>query len=186
MNGAPLFLSHPFDPALPTWLDNPSPSFEPYSAIADGDVCNQTIVSTLTHNGTHVDAAFHFDPEGRTITDYPPEFWVFRAPVLIDLPRGDGELIGAAELEPHREAFADADLLLVRSGFEAHRGDRERYGRRAPGFAADSAPLLRALPNLRALAMDFPSASSPLRRRRGSPSTRRSSKTNPGQAAAVA
>lgn len=158
----PIFLSHPFDPTTPTWLDNPPPTFESYSSIDAGDVCNQQVISTLTHNGTHVDASLHFDPLGRSITEYPPEFWCFERPTVIDVPREDGELIGSAELEPHMEALERADLAFVRTGFERHRGDRERYGRRAPGFGADAAPLLRSMPRLRALGMDIPSASSPL------------------------
>ncbi len=155
-------LSHPLSPATPTWLDNPRVVRRAYTRIDDGEVCNQTVYETLTHNGTHVDASYHFDNAGRRITDYPPESWLFTTPVVVDVARQDGELIRAAELEPLSSTIAGADLVLFRTGFEQMRGDAVRFGTRAPGFAADAASVLRSFSGLRAIGMDFPSASSPL------------------------
>ncbi|MBO4459613.1 MAG: cyclase family protein [Clostridiales bacterium] len=46
---------------------DPSPSMERVMSIPDGDICNLTSFSMCAHNGTHVDAPFHFIDDGKTI-----------------------------------------------------------------------------------------------------------------------
>jgi len=157
-------LSYPLGPNTPTFLDNPPVTVRQVSSIAAGDHANWCEITTINHNGTHVDAPFHFWQEGPRLTDLPLETFVFNKPLLLDIPKSDGELITAADLAPHAGAFAESDLLLVRTGFARHReSDPSRYGRRAPGFHPSAADVLLApTSSLRALAMDIPSASSPL------------------------
>lgn len=156
-----VLLSHPLGTATPTWRDNPPVAIAPYSRIVDGDVANQHVLTTLNHNGTHVDAPLHFAPGGRSLTDFSPEEWLFSAPRLIDVPRTDDELIDVPDLEPHAATIAEADLLLIRTGFERFRGDAARFGQRAPGFAAAAGPFLLGFGGLRAVGMDVPSATAP-------------------------
>ena len=46
---------------------DPVPTSQRVLSIAQGDICNLTAFSMCTHNGTHVDAPFHFLPGGNTI-----------------------------------------------------------------------------------------------------------------------
>ena len=46
---------------------DPSPVTESVLRIANGDVCNLSKISMCLHNGTHVDAPFHFINDGKTI-----------------------------------------------------------------------------------------------------------------------
>ena len=46
---------------------DPAPASQRVLSIAQGDVCNLTSFSMCAHNGTHVDAPFHFLPDGNTI-----------------------------------------------------------------------------------------------------------------------
>ncbi len=41
--------------------------------IANGDACNLSDLSMCAHNGTHIDAPFHFIEEGRTVEALPLE-----------------------------------------------------------------------------------------------------------------
>ena len=50
---------------------DPSPVRTPKMRIADGAVCNLTEFSMCAHNGTHVDAPFHFIPNGKTVDQIP-------------------------------------------------------------------------------------------------------------------
>ncbi|MBO7253159.1 MAG: cyclase family protein [Oscillospiraceae bacterium] len=45
----------------------PVPAKQMLHSTQTGDVYNQTAFSMCVHNGTHVDAPFHFLPEGRTV-----------------------------------------------------------------------------------------------------------------------
>lgn len=46
---------------------DPQPVGERVLSTANGDVCNLTKFSMCAHNGTHVDAPFHFIGDGKTI-----------------------------------------------------------------------------------------------------------------------
>ena len=46
---------------------DPSPEKETMLNIKNGDVCNLTAFSMCAHNGTHVDAPYHFFDDGNTI-----------------------------------------------------------------------------------------------------------------------
>lgn len=48
---------------------DPAPTSERVMSIARGDVCNLTNLSMCTHNGTHMDAPFHFYETGKTMED---------------------------------------------------------------------------------------------------------------------
>lgn len=46
---------------------DPVPCIKRESSISEGAICNLTFFSMCAHNGTHVDAPFHFINEGKTI-----------------------------------------------------------------------------------------------------------------------
>ena len=46
---------------------DPEPVLTRLQRIENGDTCNLTAFSMCAHNGTHVDAPFHFLPDGKTI-----------------------------------------------------------------------------------------------------------------------
>ena len=46
---------------------DPHPEIERVNSIDRGDICNLTRLTMCAHNGTHVDAPFHFINEGKTL-----------------------------------------------------------------------------------------------------------------------
>ena len=46
---------------------DPKPERQVLSSTGDGALYNLTALSMCAHNGTHVDAPFHFLPEGKTV-----------------------------------------------------------------------------------------------------------------------
>lgn len=55
---------------------DPAPSIERLCSIQHGDVCNLTAFSMCAHNGTHVDAPFHFIEEGKKINQIELDVFV--------------------------------------------------------------------------------------------------------------
>ena len=55
---------------------DPSPERRVMMSIASGDICNLTEFSMCAHNGTHVDAPYHFIPSGATVDQVPLEKFV--------------------------------------------------------------------------------------------------------------
>ena len=50
---------------------DPAPQKQALSAIQNGDVCNLTAFSMCAHNGTHIDAPYHFIEGGKTVDALP-------------------------------------------------------------------------------------------------------------------
>ena len=55
---------------------DPAPASQRILSIEQGDICNLTSFSMCAHNGTHVDAPFHFLPDGNTIEKIDLEAFV--------------------------------------------------------------------------------------------------------------
>jgi arylformamidase len=154
------FLSYQLGGDTPTFGENPPVSLEPVSLIEKGGIANWFELKTINHNGTHVEAPWHFNSQGARLTDFRPEDFVFVRPVLIDVCKTDNELITDLDLMPHAARLEHADLLLVRTGYGAlcRAADPRRYGRRAPGFDVSAGRYLLQFPELRGIVMDIPSA----------------------------
>lgn len=53
--------------ASAVFAGDPAPKRESLSSIGDGAVCNLTAFSMCAHNGTHIDAPYHFFDDGETV-----------------------------------------------------------------------------------------------------------------------
>jgi arylformamidase len=158
-----LKLSHNLSERTPFYDGLPGPELEQLYDLRKGDTCNSFFFRTSNHAGTHVDAPLHFDRDGRSITDYDLSELVFTRPAVVDVPLGECELIEPSHLQAAPTVRPDCDIMLLRSGF-AHRrraGDARAYVVKGPGFSRSAAEyLLRRLPDLRAVALDFISIAS--------------------------
>lgn len=88
---------------------------------------------------------------------------------MVDIPKGVGELITADELRSLYGEIRDADLLMIRTGFQRFReSDVETFSRRGPCLSDGAARyIVEELPKLRAVGVDAISISSPMRREEG-------------------
>ena len=55
---------------------DPAPLIKEESRMSEGALYNLTSFSMCAHNGTHVDAPFHFINEGKTVEQIPLDFFV--------------------------------------------------------------------------------------------------------------
>lgn len=91
---------------------DPAPQKRRDLAIEKGDVCNLTSFSMCAHNGTHVDAPFHFINEGKTIDQMPLTAYV--GPCFVARHEGDVNKEDAEKmLRDARAAGADKRLLIA-------------------------------------------------------------------------
>ena len=75
---------------------DPSPVKERKMSISDGEICNLTEFKMCAHNGTHVDAPFHFYDDGKTIDE-------------VDLER----FVGYAYVAEHEGIVKEEDALRI-------------------------------------------------------------------------
>ncbi len=149
-------LTYPLAEDTPTFGKNPKVKFEPVRRTAKGDVNNVTMCHLLTHHGTHMDAPFHFNPEGITIDQLSLDDCIFNQPKFIDARNHAGEVIDRSDLEPFFTRDDNSDLLLVFSGASLMReSDPDKYMLRYPPFTIAAAQFMIEETKLRGLAMDF-------------------------------
>ncbi len=91
---------------------DPSPHRKSLMSTADGDVCNLTEFSMCAHNGTHIDAPYHFLEGGKTVEKMGLE------PFVGDcfLSRCNGDVTAAdasAIMEKARTANAAERILIA-------------------------------------------------------------------------
>ena len=148
-------LSHVLNHNIPNYPDSPLDELEPLLRHTKGDNCNTSMIHHYTHNGTHIDAPFHFDPEGRRVESIQIEDLIYEHPVFIDLPKGNNEEISRDDLKA--PDLREADVLLIRTGFDEKRTtDPAGYRFLFPGIDVNAAEYMREeLPLLKALVIDF-------------------------------
>jgi arylformamidase len=164
-----LLLSHPLTGDAPVWPDNPpAAEIKLRHSIARGDDANTTALKLFSHSGTHVDTPWHFNPDGPAAWQLPVEAFVFEVPRLIRVPAGQRTTIGVEALAPHAATIAEADFLMLLTGWSAQRAtDPARYAREGPLLRPEAARwLLEAGPRLRGIATDAISIAAPWDTRR--------------------
>ena len=154
------YLSYPLSAETPAYGGGDSFQTCSGKSIQAGDSCNTSVWKLSNHSGTHIDFPKHFAKDGKTGDKYPPGFWIFNHPKLVDLSTvPPGYIIGTADLEKARLGL-DMDLLLVKTGFCYLRSE-PLYWQENPGLNPDLAGFFReSCPSLRVIGSDFISLSS--------------------------
>lgn len=158
MNSSFIFLSHTLSSNTPGYGGKKDFTSRSVKSIRDGGSCNQSEWQFNNHIGTHIDAPFHFSDLGKTLDQYPAQFWIFHHPQLI-LIRAEASQI----IEPNiwcDSIATDTDLLLLKTDFEQWRED-EKYWAHNPGLSPDLGLWLRKnRPQLKIVGLDFISITS--------------------------
>ena len=94
-----------------TFPGDPKPVPDRLMSVEKGDVCNLTAFSMCAHNGTHVDAPFHFLPDGKTIDETGLEPFVGECYVVQH--EGDVTAADAAEILAKASAAGAAKRILI-------------------------------------------------------------------------
>ena len=131
-----ILLSYPITADAPGWPGNEVYEVERVRSMANGDVNNSCLFRMHEHYGTHMDAPFHFNANGPKIAELPFERFFYDAPLLLDIPKGSLELLEPEDFEPHAQAIAQADFLMIRTGFGRFRvPDPKKYQMESPAIS---------------------------------------------------
>ena len=87
----------PMQEGMTVWPGDPPFEFKPVCRIRNGDGCNTSRIALSTHVGTHVDAPWHFQENGKRLHEVDTTLF-FGEALLIEIPGVD--LIHAADLGP--------------------------------------------------------------------------------------
>jgi arylformamidase len=153
------YLSYPLSENTPLYGGDTGISIQPVNEISRGDSCNTLSLNLSNHSGTHIDFPSHFNIQGKTLSDYSPDFWIFDVVELIDLSGlvKDCDIINSSVFpEPTNK---QAELLLIKTGYGDYRGTK-RFNLTPPGLSHNLAEYFRkSYPRMRCVGMDLISIS---------------------------
>jgi len=141
-------------PDLPMWFMYEPPQVTPLFGHAErGAAANS--VTIAEHSGTHIDAPFHFDADGKTIDQVAPDTLLLKPYKKFDLSALNlqpGDLVDADTLRAagDRAGFTlqAGDVAIIECGWDRYLPDgsdaREPtwWGRNQPGLSEDACALL--------------------------------------------
>lgn len=155
-----IYLSHFLGDDTPFYGGDETFQVESVRSIAAGDVCNTSRWSFLNHAGTHVDLPLHFFSEGKSLQEYPPDYWIFSKIALLDLSDRLPVRVVGPEVLKQVQFPSDIELLLIKTGTGELRGT-PTYWQAGPVFRPEMADYLRTrFCSLRAIGFDAISVSS--------------------------
>ena len=98
---------------------DPAPERQIQMKISDGAVCNLTAFKMCAHNGTHVDAPYHFVDDGKTIDQVDMKRFIGYAYVVShegDITAKDAEAILKKANKASTDADCDCNLRILVKG----------------------------------------------------------------------
>lgn len=94
---------------------DPKPEKRIISSIKNGDVCNLSYFSMCAHNGTHIDAPYHFINDGNGVDKINPEKFV--GPCYVETACGNVTAKAArGMLERAKKAYPGAEKRILIKG----------------------------------------------------------------------
>jgi kynurenine formamidase len=129
-------LSQPIENGMTFFPGDPEPRIAPATLEPPWQV---TDLHLGTHTGTHIDAASHYIPAGRTIDQYPPERFILTGSV-IPVQQKDDQAINATALQAGLKNLAPGSALLIHTGWDRF-WKSERYLRH-PYLSAEASRAL--------------------------------------------
>ena len=164
-----IYLSHILEESTPLYGGKGKIEIARVRSISSGDTSNNSDLSMSAHSGTHVDAPFHFDQEGKKLDEYPADYWLASKPAMITFSASPGMIIKMEHLEGKlQQVPKTTDLLLLKSGAEEWRqNQKEAYSKQGVGLGTDVANWIRSNLNLKFIGLDFISVGSPMHREEG-------------------
>jgi kynurenine formamidase len=148
-------MAYSLSPDAPIFPGLPHDEFTPYTRMSGGGESNTTIVNHFLHNGTHVDAPFHFYDKGKTIDRIPIEDFCYTKPLVVQKMLPKGGLLQPEDMEVCGSSLYEADILLLCTGYHALRLDHDVYMDDFPSLSVEAARLIRTeLLNVKAVAID--------------------------------
>jgi arylformamidase len=148
-------LSHPMRDGQPSFPGDPVLQVVPHATI-EKQRCNVSQVSMGSHQGTHLDAPYHFVPDG-TRLDQMPLDWFYGPATLLRIPKAARAEITVADLKPFEDRLVPGARVLYETGWHRRYGHAD-YFSDFPSLTQEAAAYLAGR-RIRLLGMDTPTPS---------------------------
>ena len=145
-------LSHPLMHGQDTFPMDPKLSIVVHSTTKTLKY-NITQVSMSTHQGTHLDAMYHFIDEGKTLDQMPLD-WFYGPARLLRIPKNAGEEIMMEDFLPFEEHLVPGAKIIYETGWHRNFG-AENFFSEFPSLTLEAARYLVSK-QIQMLGMDTP------------------------------
>jgi arylformamidase len=110
-----------------------------------------------THTGTHMDAPFHFNPNGQTIDQVEVNRYICNNAILIKMQKNANEMITSDDITRNSKyEIKEKDTVVFSTGWEKQIKQKDNYIRNNPGLSKDAAEYL-VEKKVNAIGIDCPS-----------------------------
>lgn len=148
-------LTHPLVHGQQTFPSDPKLSIIPHGTVETMKY-NISQISMASHQGTHLDAMFHFIEDGRTIDRMPLE-WFYGPACVLRIPKKPREEITTADFEPFEQLLTPGARVIYETGWHREFG-QPYFFTDFPSLTQEAARYLVSR-NIRLLGMDTPTPS---------------------------
>jgi kynurenine formamidase len=148
-------LSHPLVHGQAAFPGDPPLIVQPQGTVATTQF-NTTQITIGTHQGTHLDAMYHFLEDGRTVDQMPLE-WFYGPARMLRLPKQAGEEITVDDLRRFEAHLQPEAKVVLATGWHRHFGAPDFFTNH-PSLTVEAGRYL-ASRRIRLLGMDMPSPS---------------------------
>jgi arylformamidase len=139
-----------------TFPGYPMPTFIKWSNFETQGYVSETMFLS-THTGTHMDAPFHFDPNGRTIDQVEIERYVCNNALLLKIQKDSNQMISSDDITRSSKCeIKENDTIVFSTGWEKRIKEKDNYINNNPGLSKDAAEFL-VEKKVNAVAIDCPS-----------------------------
>lgn len=118
--------------------------------------CNVSQLSMGSHQGTHLDAPYHFVPDGRRLDEMPLD-WFYGPATVLRIPKPARAEITQSDLEPFEQRLLPGARVIYETGWHRRYGKSD-YFTDFPSLTQEAASYL-AHRRIRLLGMDTPTPS---------------------------
>lgn len=145
-------LSHPLEHGQQTFPFDPKLSVMPHGTTQTLSY-NISHVSMSSHQGTHLDAMYHFLDDGKTIDQMPLE-WFYGPARVLRIPKKANEEITVEDFKPFEEHLTEGARIIYETGWHRQFG-ADNFFTEFPSLTQDAARYL-ASKKIRMIGMDTP------------------------------
>lgn len=148
-------LSHPMEHGQQTFPSDPK-----LSIVSHGNIrtlkYNITQIVMSSHQGTHLDAMYHFLDDGKTLDQMPLD-WFYGPAHVLRIPKNAGEEITIEDFLPFEALLVPEAKIIYETGWFRNFGD-DNFFDDFPSLTQEASEYLAGR-NIRMLGMDTPTPS---------------------------
>ncbi len=145
-------LTHPMRNGQASFPGDPPLKISPQATI-EKSRCNVSRLEMGSHQGTHLDALYHFIPDGKRLHEMPLD-WFYGPATVLRIPKPPRADLTITDFTPFEDRIVPGARIIYETGWHRHYGEAD-YFTDFPSLTQEAAAWLAGR-RIRLLGMDTP------------------------------